>query len=130
MTTTEKNNQDKKTVFAVEDDIFLVKVYKTVFEKEQIEVWIAANGNEALKFLEKEPPDAVLLDLMLPGISGFDVLAEIRKNEKWKKVPVIILSNLGQPQDMERGKALGANEYIVKANVKINEVVETVKKYL
>jgi len=130
MTTTEKNNQDKKTVFAVEDDIFLVKVYKTVFEKEQIEVWIAANGNEALKFLEKEPPDAVLLDLMLPGISGFDVLAEIRKNEKWKKVPVIILSNLGQPQDMERGKALGANEYIVKSNVKINEVVETVKKYL
>lgn len=121
---------EKKIVFIVEDDLFLVKVYRVKFQQEGIEVWEAQDGKEALKFLEKDPPSLVLLDLMLPGLSGFEVLAEIRKNERWKDVPVIVLSNLGQSQDIERCKALGIKEYIVKADTRINDMVEKVKQYL
>lgn len=120
----------KKVILIIEDDVFLLKTYQVTFRKEGIEVMVATNGNDALSMLEKDPPSAVLLDLMLPGVSGFDVLAAIRKNEKWKKVPVLIMSNLGQSQDIERGMSLGANEYIIKADVKIFDVVERVKKYL
>jgi len=121
---------NKKTVFVIEDDVFLIKAYQIKFEKAGADVWTVADGNEALKFLEKDPPNVVLLDLLLPGISGFDVLTEIRKNEKWKNVPVFVLSNLSQTQDIERAKTLGIDEYLVKANTKINDIVERVKKYL
>lgn len=126
----QKKEGAKKAIFVVEDDVFLVKVYKVKFEDLGVAVWVATDGAEALAFLEREPPNVVLLDIMLPGMSGFDVLAAMKKNERWKNVPVLILSNLGQEQDLERGKALGAKEYIVKANVKIDEVVERVKKYI
>ena len=119
----------KKTVLIIEDDIFLIKAYQVKFEKEGIDAVVANDGKEAMGFLDKEPVSVVILDLMLPGMSGFDILEAIRKNSKWKKVPVIILSNLGQQEDIDRGKALGANEYFIKTNIKINEIVEKVKKY-
>lgn len=120
----------KNTVFIIEDDPLVVRVYEMKFEKEGAEVIIATDGSEALSFLEKEidPPSVVLLDLMLPGVSGFDVLEAIRKNQKWKDVPVFILTNLGQPQDIERGKKLGVAEYIIKPHTKIQDVVDKVKK--
>lgn len=119
----------KKTILVVEDDVFLVNAYQIKFQKEGIEVWVAADGKEALGFLEKEPPRVVLLDLMLPGINGFEVLAAIRQNERWKKTPVIVLSNLGQSEDVEKARALGIDDYIVKANSKIGEVTEKIKRY-
>lgn len=123
-------NNNKNIVFVVEDDVFLVKAYQIKLEKEGAEVWIANDGKEALTYLEKEEvPNVVMLDLMLPHMSGFDILAEIRKNEKWKNVPVLILTNLGQPQDMERCRELGVAEYIVKANTKINDVIMKVRQY-
>ena len=122
--------EKKKVILVVEDDSFLVKAYQVKFEKEGIEVLVATDGKEALAFLEKEPPNVVLLDLMLPILSGFDVLVAIRKNSKWKKVPVLVLSNLGQSEDIKKCQELGIEDYIVKANVRINEVVEKVKKFL
>jgi DNA-binding response OmpR family regulator len=132
VTKTVKKESDlgKKSVLIIEDDLFLVKAYQVKFQKEGIETKIASDGKEALALLEKEPPAVVLLDLMLPGISGFTVLETIRKNDKWKNVPVLILSNLGQPQDIERGKDLGVKDYIVKANVKISDIVAKVKQWL
>lgn len=131
MATNKTTGKDsKKTVLIIEDDMFLVKAYQIKFQKEGIDAKIASDGKEALALLEKDPPAVVLLDLMLPGISGFTVLEAIRKNDRWKKVPVLILSNLGQPQDIERGKALGVVDYIVKANVKINDIVDKVRKWL
>ena len=121
---------NKKTVLIIEDELFLVQAYKIKFEKEGVNILVANDGKAALEFLAKDPPDVVLLDLLLPGVSGFEVLEAMRKNEKWKTVPVIILTNMGQPQDMERGKALGVSDYIIKANTKINDIVEKVKKYL
>lgn len=120
----------KKVIFIVEDEALLVKAYQAKFEKEKAEVWVASDGKEALGFLKKEAPSVVLLDLMLPGISGFDILEAIRKNDKWKKVPVIVLTNLGQLQDVERCRALGIEDYIIKANSRISDVAEKVKKYL
>lgn len=116
---------------AIEDDKFLIKVYQLKFEKEGFLVRIANDGKEAMDFLEKDDiPDIILLDLMLPVINGFEVLSAIKKKEKWKNIPVIILSNLGQVSDVKKAKDLGAIEYIVKSNSKINDIVEKVKQYL
>lgn len=121
----------QKRILIIEDDVFLTKAYQVKFQNEGFEVQVAVDGKEALSLLQNsEPPDVVLLDIMLPGVDGFAVLGEIRKNEKWKKVPVIISSNLGQEKDIGRGKELGAQDYIVKAEVKISDVVDRVKKYL
>ena len=117
-------------MFIVEDDIFLIKAYQIKFSNEGFNVTIAADGEEALPYLDKDPADIVLLDLMLPGMSGFDVLQAIRKSPKWSKVPVIILSNLGQQQDIDKGRALGANDYIIKTNIKISDIVGKVREYL
>lgn len=119
-----------RTILVVEDDQFLVKAYKVKFEKEGFTVVVARDGKEALALLEKDPPGVVLLDLMLPEVSGFDVLSAMRENDRWAKVPVLILSNLGQAQDMQRGQELGAAEYVIKANMRIGDIVEKVKKYL
>lgn len=120
----------KKTVFIVEDDAFLVKAYQVKLEKENVNVWLATDGKEALSYLEKDPPDVVMLDVMLPHVSGFEILSAIRQNEKWKKVPVLVLTNLGQPQDAQKCQELGVAEYIVKANTKINDIIEKVKKFI
>lgn len=126
----EDSHLKKKMVLIIEDDIFLRKALQVKFKKEGLEIWVASDGKEALSYLEREAPDVVLLDLMIPSVSGFDVLAAIRKNERWKNVPVIILTVLAQPQDIKRGKELGATDYLVKTDVKIGEVVEKVKKFL
>jgi DNA-binding response OmpR family regulator len=121
---------DKKKIFIVEDDAFLMKAYQIKFEKEGIEVMTAMDGKDAIGMLKETPPSVIMLDLMLPGASGFDVLSAIRKDAKWKDVPVIILSNLGQSQDVEKAKGLGIADYIIKANTRINDIVEKVKKLL
>lgn len=123
-------NSGKKTVLVVEDDFFLVQAYQIKLEKENAEVWIATTGKEALSFLEKEPPNVVLLDLLLPGINGFEFLAALKQKEKWKNVPVIILTNLSQPSNVKIAKELGAADYIIKAETRLNDVIERVKKYL
>lgn len=117
-------------ILIVEDDPFLVKAYSVKFQKEGMETIVAKSAEEAYAFFSGEPAGVVLLDLMLPGISGFDVLIAIRKHPTWGKVPVLILTNLGQESDVARGKELGANDYIVKANTKINDIVGKVKVYL
>lgn len=119
----------KPVVLVVEDDVFLVKAYQVKLEKEGFEVWVAMDGKEANAMLTKQPPSVVLLDMMLPFASGFDILQSIRNVESWKQVPVIVLTNLGQNQDIERAKTLGVAEYLVKANTKISDIAEKAKKY-
>ena len=130
MTPEGPNENSGKVVCIIEDDLFLLKAYQVKFEKEHIAIQTASDGKEALACLAGDPPAVVLLDLILPGVGGFDVLEAIRKNEKWKNVPVIVLSNLSQSKDLDRAKALGVEDYLVKANTKIQDIVEKVKKYL
>jgi len=112
----------------VEDDKFLQKILTTKFAKEGFDVRAAFDGEEALKIISADPPDLILLDLILPKLSGFEVLTELKTRSATKDVPVIILSNLGQDEDKSRAKDLGAVEFMVKADFSINEVVVKVKE--
>jgi len=121
---------NKPTILLVEDDPFLSSVLRLKLEKELFEVIRAADGEEALNFLTEQgiKPDLILLDLILPKKNGFEVLETIRQDPLLEKLPVIIISNLGQPSDIERGKALGIIDYFVKARLSIGELVDRVKQ--
>ena len=122
-----------KWVLIVEDDVFIDKAYRAKFSHEQIAAEYASDGIVAIDLLKSKadnPPSLVLLDLMLPRKNGFEVLAEMKADERLKNVPVIILSNLGQESDVTKGMALGANEYLVKAETKINTIIEKSRQYL
>ena len=120
----------KKKLLVVEDDFFLIKVFQSKLEEQGYEVRIAADGVLAIDALEQFIPDLLLLDLVMPRKDGFEVLAEMQKNKKWAKIPVIVLTNLGQESDVERVKKLGVKDYLVKADIPIHEVIEKIKKVL
>ena len=122
---------NKKTILIVEDDFFVSRAYAIKLEKENLNVQSVTDGEAAIEYLKKnENPNLVLLDLMIHKKSGFEVLKEIKTSDKWKNIPVIILSNLGQESDIKKGKELGAVEYIIKADVDIENIIEKAKKYL
>lgn len=120
----------KKKILVVEDDKFLLKVYKRKLTQEGFDVDIAEDGEEGLKKMLHYKPDLVLLDLVMPRMNGFDFLSAVRRNDEIKDTKVVVLSNLGQEEDIAIGKKLGVLEYIVKSNVKIDDVVKTIKKYV
>lgn len=117
-------------VLIAEDDAFLANAYRVKLTKAGFDVRMAMNGKEALQTLEEFSPDIILLDLVMPVLDGFSTLAEIKKNDKWKKIPVIISSNLGQKEDIEKGKNLGATDYIVKSNISINDLADKINEVL
>jgi len=121
---------NKPVVLLVEDDPFLSSVLRMKLEKESFKVVRASDGDEALNFLIEQgvKPDLILLDLILPKKNGFEVLETIRQDPLLEKLPVIIISNLGQPSDIERGKALGVIDYFIKARLSVEELVNKVKK--
>ncbi|MEY4745080.1 MAG: hypothetical protein RL272_1025 [Candidatus Parcubacteria bacterium] len=118
----------KLKVVLVEDDKFLQKILVTKFTKESFDVRAASDAETGLQMILTESPDIVLLDLILPKMSGFDLLTELKANAKTKDVPVVILSNLGQDEDISRARSLGALDFLVKADISINEVVQKVKE--
>ena len=124
------SNSNKPTILLVEDDPFLSSILQLKLEKENFQVIRATDGEEALKFLidQKLKPNLMLLDLILPKKNGFEVLETIRQDPLLEKLPVIIISNLGQPSDIERGKALGVIDYFVKARLSIDELVQKIKQ--
>lgn len=117
-------------VLIVEDEELLAKVLKEKFEKESFDVVVASDGAEVLPLAEKNSPDLILLDLILPKKSGFEVLAELKADPELKIIPVIVLSNLGQDEEIKSALNLGAADYLVKTEHPINEVVEKVKQQL
>ncbi|MFC1655334.1 PleD family two-component system response regulator [Patescibacteria group bacterium] len=123
---------DKKPlkVMVAEDDSFLMNMYLAKFKQEGYEVIASADGVEAITSLKAgENPDIILLDIMMPNKNGFEVLDFINTDPKLKKTPVIILSNLGQESDIQRGKDAGAVDFIVKANISLEDIVTKIKKY-
>ncbi len=119
-----------KKILLIEDDPFLGSLLGNRFKKEGIEAIIVKNGNEAIKLLKAQPFDLALLDIILPGKSGFEVLEEIKTDPQISKVPIVIISNLGQESDIIKGKELGAVDYIVKAKISIDEMVRRVREFL
>lgn len=119
-----------KYVLVVEDDPFYSKIYKTKLDKEKIESQVVNNGNEALKAVQTRRPGIILLDLIMPGKDGFETLKELRADQNLASIPIIVLSNLSQEEDIKRVMDSGATEYLVKADVPIQDVVDKVKHHL
>lgn len=117
-------------VLVVEDDPFYSKIYKTKLAKEKIDSQVVSNGDEALQAVKALRPGLILLDLIMPGKDGFETLAELKADAAMKDVPVIVLSNLSQEEDIKRVMEMGAVEYLIKANVPIQEVIGKVKNHL
>ena len=117
---------DKK-ILVVEDDVLFAKLLSTRFESMRCAYTVVSNGEDAIVEINKALPDVLVLDLMLPGeMNGFDVLEKIKSNTDTKHIPVIIVSNLGEIKDIERGMSLGAFRYLVKALVTIEEIIENI----
>ena len=120
-----------KKLLLVEDDQFLSALLNNRLQKEGFEVRLAATGEDALVTLKSWKPDLILLDLILPGKSGFEVMEEIRQDPALsRKAPIMILSNLGQNSDIDRAKSLGAVDYMVKARTSINEIILRIQSTL
>jgi DNA-binding response OmpR family regulator len=116
-----------KKVLVAEDDQFLKKIYESKFAKAGFEVKVAGDGVEALSILQSFQPHIILLDVIMPKKDGFDTLKELRANAKWQKIPILILSNLGQLEDKKKALALGATDYLVKSEMPIQELIQMVE---
>jgi DNA-binding response OmpR family regulator len=116
-------------ILVAEDDQFLIKVYQAKLVKEGFEVQLAHDGEEAEKILQTFVPQVILLDLMMPKKDGFQVLSDIKANDVLKSIPVIVTSNLSQPEDKQKALNLGAVEYIVKSDIPIQMIVDKLKHY-
>ncbi len=117
-------------ILIIEDDKFLRELIARKLVDENYEIEEAIDGEEGLKKTKTVKPDLILLDLILPGIDGFEVLSKIKEDPSLASIPVIILSNLGQREDVEKGLKLGAVDYLVKAHFTPNEIIEKVKTVL
>jgi len=119
-----------KKILIVEDDKFLRELISRKLQKEGFEILQAADGEEGEKKIKETKPDLILLDLILPGIDGFEVLSRIKQDPTVAPIPVVILSNLGQKEEIEKGLKLGAVDYLVKAHFTPAEIVEKIKVIL
>lgn len=117
-------------VLIVEDDVFLAEIYQKKFEMEGFKVSMAGNGEKGLADIKKKKPDIVLLDILLPKLDGFAVLEAAKADAAIKNIPIILLTNLGQKDDVQRGLDEGAVDYLIKTHFKPSEVVDKVRKVL
>jgi DNA-binding response OmpR family regulator len=119
-----------KTILIVEDDTILRDLISQKLKKADYDIVEAVDGEEGLKKAKEKKPDIILLDLILPGIDGFGVLEQIKKDPTIDKIPVVILSNLGQKEEIEKGMSLGATDFLIKAHFTLSEIVEKIKVIL
>ncbi len=117
-------------IIIIEDDQILQKTLQEYLIMEGFEVFCAGNGEEGIRIVQKEMPDLVLLDLILPKMDGYEVIKNLRSEEKTKKIPIIILTNLGGIHDVEKALELGATTYLIKSDYKLEEVVKKIKDTL
>tara|TARA_Y100000310_G_C20619450_1_gene782457 strand:- start:115 stop:489 length:375 start_codon:yes stop_codon:yes gene_type:complete len=121
---------EKIKILVVEDDSFLLEMYATKLRTENFKVLTTTNGQEALKISRQEKPALILLDLNLPEIDGFTVLEELKGAKETKDIPVIVLTNFSNKEDINRCLNLGAKDYLIKAHFIPSEVIAKVKKIL
>lgn len=120
----------QKKVLLIEDEDMLSEMYKVKFEKEGFEFLRATEGASGIELVKKEKPDIILLDVIMPKMDGFAVLESLKKDPATKRAKVILLTNLGQDEDVRKGKDMGADDYLVKANFTPTQVVEKVRGLL
>ena len=120
----------KPHVLIIEDDGFLASIYAQKLEVEGFDVSFATNGEDGLKLAQKDKPDLVLLDLLMPKMNGFEVLEAMKADASLAPIPVLVLTNLGQREDVERCIKLGAAGYVIKAHSLPEETVNRIKEIL
>ena len=123
-------NLSEVKILLVEDDSFLASVYATKFELEGFTVLHGADGEQGLKLAEKHSPHIILLDILMPKMDGFEMLHRLKLDPKLMQIPVVMLTNLGQKEDVERCLKEGAVDYLIKAHFVPGEAVKKVKKIL
>jgi len=117
-------------ILIIEDDKFLRELISRKLTEEGFNIAEAIDGEDGIKKIKEEKPDLILLDLILPGIDGFEVLSRVKEDSSLASIPVIILSNLGQKEEVEKGLKLGAIDYLIKAHFTPGEIVEKIKSIL
>jgi CheY-like chemotaxis protein len=122
--------QKPKKILMIEDETIIVDLLKGKLEREGYQVSIGRDGVEGLEKMKQEKPELVLLDIVMPRKGGFDVMEEMNQNEEFKNIPVIIISNSGQPVELDRAKELGAVDWLVKTEFDPQEVIKKVKKQI
>lgn len=121
---------DQAKILLIEDDNMLREMYSAKFGREGYQVHKSDNGSDGVKIAVEIRPDIILLDIIMPKMDGFAALKELRKKEETQSIPVILLTNLGQDKDIEKGKKLGADDYFIKANHTPAEIVEKVREMI
>lgn len=114
----------------IDDDNFIRKVYKEALAHSNIQATAFGKATEGLEKIKSTKPDVVLLDMMLPDMSGFDILQELQKDEELKKIPVVVISSLSQQSDIDEAMSLGAKKYLPKGEWGPDKVVEEIEKLL
>ncbi|PIT91451.1 response regulator [Candidatus Kaiserbacteria bacterium CG10_big_fil_rev_8_21_14_0_10_49_17] len=120
----------RNNILVVEDDKLLSDLLLRKLGGSSYYVMHARTGEEALEILKDNKPDVILLDILLPGVDGFEVLRQVKSSPILKQIPVIVLSNLGQESDLEKGKELGAKKFLIKATLTLDDVVRTIESEL
>ena len=119
-----------KTILLVEDDPFLIDIYTTKLKEKGFSVEVAEDGAECLRKIKETLPDLLLLDIVLPSLNGWEILRKIKSDDKLKNLKVVILSNLGEKEEIEKGIKFGVSKYLVKAHYTPSEVVEEIEKII
>lgn len=123
-------SENKKKIMIVEDDIFISDIYQMKFNQEGFEVSLATSGVDALQQLQNVIPDIILLDIMMPEMDGVETLKEIKKIEKIKDIPIIMLTNISEREKVKECFQYGLNDYLIKSNFTPSEVVEKINLLL
>lgn len=121
---------NKHKILLVEDDSFLIDILIQKFESDKYNVLHADNGKDAVRIAHEEEPEVILLDIILPGMNGFEIIEKLKSDQMTADIPVVFLSNLGQKEDIEKGKELGAVDFIVKANHSLDEIVQRAEEII
>jgi len=119
-----------KKILIIEDEELIYSLLEKKLRQNGYEVRIARYGQEGINKLKNERPDLILLDIVMPGKNGFEVIEEIQKEEKFKNIPIIVISNSGQAAELERAKKMGAKDWLIKTEFDLEEVLAKVKKQI
>ncbi len=127
---TNSNQYSSKQILLVEDDDFLGELLEKKLSNSNLMVSRVKSGGEAFSFLKNNQASLIVLDIVLPQMDGYEILSKLKSDEDIKDIPVIFLSNLGQRYNIEKGESLGAEEFLVKSEVSLDEIVLKIKKVL
>src|SRR4030043_3601 len=117
-----------KKILLIEDEEIMIELLQKKITKEGYEVFIARNGEEGVRSMREVGPDLILSDIIMPKMGGFEVMEEMAKDDKLKKIPEIVISNSGQPVELDRAQKMGAKDWLIKTEFDPQEVIDKVIK--